>query len=216
MSSGMSFGARTSEEAERRRFGVWGGLALVVILPVWWFGGADILIAVLRPLAAVVLSLFGLRGGVAAGPDGAWIVSTMMPLADGSGTLDYTVAKEVLRRLMLGVPLFFAFMIAPPRAERLARRAMIGAGVLIALFLLSLTAFLWGEIAPMLNPALAPSGGPPIRLAGEPLHPFAAQVAIVGRYIGMSVAPLIVAVILWAVLNPRGREALLGKIEPDL
>jgi len=208
------FAARTPEEADRRRFGLWVGLSLIVILPLWWFGGADVLIAALRPVAAVVVRLFGL-GGIAAGPDGGWVVSTGLPLADGSGALDYTVAKEVLRRLMLGVPLYLAFMIAPPRADRPVRAGLIGAAVLIGLFLLSLTTFLWGEIAPMLNPDLAPGGVPPVRLAGEPLHPVLAQIAIVGRYLAMSVAPLIVAIILWAVLNPRGREALLGTIAED-
>lgn len=215
MSLTQSFGARTPEEASRRQFGVWVGLALVIILPVWWFGGADILIAGLKPVAAIVLGLFGLSVGPVAATDGGWIVSTALPLADGSGTLDYTVSKEVLRRLMLGVPLFVAFMIAPPRAERPIRVILIGAAVLILLFLLSLTAFLWGEIAPMLNPALAPAGRPPVQLAGEPLHPLLAQIAIVGRYIGMSVAPLIVSIILWAVLNPLGRHALLGQIETE-
>lgn len=215
MSLTKSFGARTSEEADRRRFGVWVGLALVVILPVWWFGGADILILGLKPVAAIVLSLFGLSGGVVAAMDGGWIVSTDLPLAEGSGTLDYTVSKEALRRLMLGVPLFVAFMIAPPRAERPVWGLLIGAGALILLFLLSLTTLLWGEIAPMLNPTLAPAGTPQIHLAGEPLHPLLAQIAIVGRYIGMSVAPLIVSIILWAVLNPLGRHALLGKIEAE-
>lgn len=215
MSLFKALAARTPEESDRRRFGIWVGLALIVILPVWWFGGADVLIAGLKPLAAGVLGLFGLDGRIAAGPEGAWIVSTGLMLADGSGALDYTVSKEVLRRLMLGVPLFVAFMIAPPRADRPVRGFLIGAGVLVVLFLLSLTAFLWGEIAPMLNPALAPAGGAPIRLAGEPLHPMLAQIAIVGRYIGMSVAPLIVSIILWAILNPRGREALLGRIEAE-
>jgi hypothetical protein len=211
MSLFRSLAARTPEEVDRRRFGVWVGLALIVILPVWWFGGADIVIRGLMPVAAVVLGVFGLEGGITAGADGAWIVSTALPLADGSGTLDYTVAREVLRRLMLGVPLFVAFMIAPPRAERPVRGFLIGAGVLVLLFLLSLTAFLWGE----LNPALAPGGVSAIQLAGEPLHPMLAQIAIVGRYIGMSVAPLVASIILWAVLNPRGREALLGQIEAE-
>ncbi|MBB5746180.1 exosortase H-associated membrane protein [Brevundimonas variabilis] len=215
MSLFKGLAARTPEEADRRRFGVWVGLALIVILPAWWFGGADILTAALRPVAAVILGLFGLQGGIVAGAEGAWIVSTGLPLADGSGTLDYTVAKEVLRRLMLGVPLFVAFMIAPPRAQRPVQGVLIGGAVLVVLFLLSLTAFLWGEIAPMLNPALAPAGGPPTRLTGEPLNPLLAQIAIVGRYVGMSVAPLIVSIVLWAVLNPRGREALLGQIEAE-
>jgi hypothetical protein len=68
---------------------------------------------------------------------------------------------------------------------------LIGAGVLAVLFLLSLTTFLWGEIAPMLNPALGPVGGTVTRLDGAPLHPILAQIAIVGRYLAMSVAPLI-------------------------
>lgn len=205
--------ARTPEEAGRRRFGLWVGLGLVLILPIWWFGGADVLIAVLRPVASVFLGLFGLGGAITAGPDGSWVVPTGLPLADGSGMLDYTVSKEVLRRLMLGVPLYLAFMIAPPRTERPVRAALIGVGVLILLFLMSLTTVVWGEIAPMLNPALAPVGGSPKLLAGEALHPVIAQIAIVGRYLAMSVAPLVVSIILWAVLNPRGREALLGEID---
>ena len=215
MTSDLTFGARTPEEADRRRFGAWVALALIIVLPVWWFGGADILIAGLRPLAHLILSLFGLKGEILARADGGWIVSTGLPMADGSGTLDYTVSKEVLRRLMLGMPLFVAFMIAPPRAARPIRAGLIGSGVLVLLFLLSLTAFLWGEIAPMLNPALAPAGAAPVRLAGEPLHPLLAQIAIVGRYVGMSVAPLIVSIILWAALNPTGRDALLGPIEAE-
>lgn len=213
MSLVQTLAARTPEEADRRRFGAWVGLSLVFILPVWWFGAADIIIFGLRPVATAVVSLFGLRGGIASAAEGGWIVSTALPLADGSGTMDYPVPKEVLRRLMLGVPLFIAFMIAPPHAERPVRAFLIGVGVLFLLFLLSLTAFLWGEIAPMLNPALAPAGRPLARLTGEPLHPLLAQIAIVGRYVGMSVAPLMVSIILWALLNPRGREALLGKIE---
>lgn len=207
------FAAPTPEEADRRRFGVWAGLALILILPVWWFVGADILISGLRPLANGVLDLFGLNGGIRSDANGGWVVLTNLPLADGSGMLDFMVSKEVLRRLLLGVPLFMAFMIAPPRAGRPVRGFLIGAGVLLVLFLLSLTAFCWGEIAPMLNPALAPVGRLPTRLAGEPLHPLLAQIAILGRYVGMSVAPLLASIILWAVLNPRGREALLGRIE---
>lgn len=209
-----AFAARTPEEADRRRFGVWAGLALVVILPVWWFVGADILISGLRPVANLVLNLSGLKGGILSDANG-WIISTDLRLADGSGKLDCNIPQELLRRWLLGVPLFMAFMIAPPRAERPVRGVLVGAVVLLVLFLLSLTAFCWGEIAPMLNPALAPAGKATIRLAGEPLHPILAQIAIVGRYVGMSVAPLIASTLLWAVLNPRGREALLGRIETE-
>ncbi len=206
--------ARTPEEADRRRFGLWVLAALIVLLPPWWLWGADLAAAGLKPLAALTLGLFGLPGGVAE-VEGGWRVATGLPLADGSGnTLAYPVSQELLRRLLLGVPLFAAFMIAPPRAPRPWRAAAIGAVVLALLFVLSMTAFVWGELAPLLNPALAPADAPSAGgLAAPPLSPLAAQVALIGRYLAMSVAPLIVAVVLWAVLNPLGRAALLGSLE---
>ncbi len=206
--------ARTPEEADRRRFGLWVLAALIVLLPPWWLWGADLAAAALKPLAALTLAMFGLPGGVTA-TEGGWGVATGLPLADGSGaTLVYPVSHEILRRLLLGVPLFAAFMIAPPRSLRPWRAVAIGTVVLALLFVLSLTAFVWGQIAPLLNPALAPAEAPSAGgLAAPPLSPIAAQVALIGRYLAMSVAPLIVAVVLWAVLNPRGRAALLGSLE---
>lgn len=204
--------ARTPEEADRRRFGSWVLAALILLLPPWWLWGADLAAWALRPLAGLTLRLFGMPGEIGLDAAGGWRVATGLSLADGSGTmLRYPVSTEVLRRLLLGVPLFAAFMIAPPRSDRPWRAALIGVAVLAVLFVLSLTAFLWGQIAPILNPDLAPEGAAAtVRLAAPPLHPVAAQIALIGRYLAMSVAPLIVAVVLWAVLNPRGREALLG------
>ena len=209
------FAARTPEEADRRRFGLWVLIALILLLPPWWMWGADLAAAGLRPLAGLTLWLFGMTGEISVGAEGGWGVATGLELADGSGnTLRYPVSQEVLRRLLLGAPLFAAFMIAPPRSERRWRAALIGLIVLAVLFVLSLTAFVWGEIAPMLNPDLAPAGSSPgPLLAAPPLHPLAAQVALIARYLAISVAPLIVSVVLWAVLNPRGREALLGALD---
>jgi len=206
--------ARTPEEADRRRFGLWVLAALIVLLPPWWLWGADLAAAGLKPLAGLTLRLFGLPGGIADMESG-WGVATGLPLADGSGaTLTYPVSHEILRRLLLGVPLFAAFMIAPPRSSRPWRAVAIGTIVLALLFVLSLTAFVWGQVAPLLNPDLAPAGAPSAGgLAAPPLSPIAAQVALIGRYLAMSVAPLIVAVVLWAVLNTRGREALLGALD---
>ena len=42
-----------------------------------------------------------------------------------------------------------------------------------------------------------------------------AQVAIVGRYLALSVAPLILAVVTWAAVNPAGRETLLGALSEE-
>ncbi|MBN8529342.1 MAG: hypothetical protein J0M36_08910 [Caulobacterales bacterium] len=201
--------AKTPEEEARRRFGLWALGALIVLLPLWWWVGADLAAAALRPVTAVFLRLFGLSGEISIQPDGGWGIGTN--IAQGEGRYVYAMPHEVVKRLLLGVPLFAAFMIAPPRTDRPVRAALIGGGVIVAVFLLSVAAVVWGEIAPMLNPALAAQPGG-ARLIGAPLNPMAAQIAIVGRYLALSVAPLILAVVTWAAVNPAGRETLLGAL----
>lgn len=204
--------AKTPEEQTRRRFGVWALGALIVLLPLWWWIGADLAAAVLRPVAAVVLQAFGLNGEIGARADGGWDIGTN--IAQNGRDYVYGMPHEVVKRLLLGVPLFAAFMIAPPRTDRPVRAALIGIGVIVVLFLLSVAAVVWGEIAPMLNPALATQPGG-ARLVGEPLNPLASQIAIVGRYLALSVAPLILAVVTWAAVNPAGRETLLGGLDEE-
>lgn len=202
--------AKTPEEEARRRFGLWALGALIVLLPMWWWIGADLAAAVLRPVAAVLLQVFGLNGEIAARADGGWDIGTN--IAQNGRDYVYGMPHEVVKRLLLGVPLFAAFMIAPPRTDRPVRAALIGLAVIVLLFLLSVAAVVWGEIAPMLNPALATQPGG-AQLVGEPLNPMAAQVAIVGRYLALSVAPLILAVVTWAAVNPAGRQTLLGALD---
>ncbi len=202
--------AKTPEEAARRRFGLWALGALIVLLPLWWWIGADLAAAVLRPIAALVLRLFGMNGEIGARADGGWDIG--VNIVQNGRDYVYGMSHEVVKRLLLGVPLFAAFMIAPPRTDRPVRAALIGVGVIVALFLLSVAAVVWGEIAPMLNPALATQPGGS-RLVGEPLNPMAAQIAIIGRYLALSVAPLVLAVVTWAAVNPAGRETLLGALD---
>ena len=45
-----------------------------------------------------------------------------------------------------------------------------------------------------------------------PLHPIASQIALMTRYMGLSIAPLISAAVLWAILNPAAFRALAGEI----
>lgn len=209
------FAARTPEEADRRRFGLWALAALIVLLPLWWLFGADLAAALLRPVASGVLGLFGLGGGVRVGEDGGWIVGTGLAMHGETGAFDLNLSRELVRRLFLGVPLFAAFMIAPPHAARPWRAALIGAVGMAVLFLVSLVLVCWGEIAPLLDPDLPASRATAVRPAGEPLAPLVAQVVLIGRYLALSAAPLAVAVILWAVLNPAGRHALLGALEAE-
>lgn len=204
-----TLGARTLEEAARRRFGLWSLGMFLLLLPPWWLWGADLATAALRPLAGLVFQIFGLSGEITTTAGGGWSVGTR--LTSGGAPIAYEVPHTSIRRLLLGFPLAVAFLTAPPRTTRPLRAAIIAVAVLSVLFLLSLTSLIWGDLAAQLNPELAPpSAGAQASLDQPPLHPLAAQVAIVGRYIGMSVAPLIAAVLLWAALNPHGRSVVMA------
>lgn len=203
--------ARTPEEAARRRFGLWAFAILVVLLPIWWVWGADFFAAALRPLVALVLIPFGFTGQIEAMPDGSWLVGTR--LTQGGAPLTYTLGADMLRRLLLSAPLVIAFMVAPPRPARVWRTLAVCVVVVAAVFALSLVAVLWGQLAPMLNPELASAT---MVISQRPdqgaLNPVAAQIALVGRYVALSIAPLLTAILLWATLNPEGLRSLVGEI----
>lgn len=210
--SRLSLSARTPEEAARRRFGLWAGGLLILFLPLWWMWGADAAAWVLRPIVGMTLSLFGLTGRVEAPAQGGWLIGTR--LTQGGEAVVLPLSNETLRRLLLGIPLTAAFLIAPPRPTRPWRAAGVSVAVIAVVFALSVVAAVWGELAPMLDPGLAsPSLGVIARLDQPPLHPFAAQVGIVGRYVALSIVPLLTALILWATLNPLGLKTLVAEIE---
>ena len=200
------------EEAARRRFGLWALAALIVFLPVWWVWGADLAAAALRPFAGLVSRLFGLSGEITVLPGGGWSVGTR--LTSAGQPVATPVPQEVLRRLLLGVPLVAAFLIAPPRPARPLKAALICCIVMALLFALSLTGIVWGQLARQLSPELATSGVEMAAALDQPaLHPLLARIAILARYMGLSVAPLLIAIILWATLNRAGFRALAAKIE---
>ncbi len=201
----------TPEEEQRRRFGLWALVALIILLPLWWIWGADLMAAALRLLAGMMFRLFGLPGGVQPQTDGGWLIATGLTRKSGDD-LALVLKAEELRRFLLSFPFFLALMIAPPRAERLWKSILIGSAILIVLFLVSVPLYVWGTLAPMLNPALSPDPSAVSELVDGPLNPLVAQVALIGRYIGITIAPFFAAVVLWAVLNPRGRTALMGDI----
>lgn len=200
----------TSPEAEaRRRFAVWSLGTLLVLLPIWWMIGADLAAAALRPFAGLVMGVFGLSGVINVLPDGDWSVGTN--LTAGGQAVTYTVSQENLRRLLLGVPLVVAFLIAPPRPPRLWRALVIASGVMSIVFVLSLTGLVWGQLAAQLDPDLASAGAPAaLALDQPPLHPIAAQIALMTRYMGLSILPLATAAILWATLSPQAFGALVA------
>lgn len=203
-----TLGAKTPEETARRPFGIWSLGMFVLLLPPWWLWGADLAATALRPLTGLVFGLLGLSGEIGAGPNG-WSVGTH--LTRGGVPVTYDVAQTAIRRLLLGFPLALAFLTAPPRTPKPLKAAVVTGVVLTLLFILSLASLIWGDLAAQLNPALAPpSAGALQPLDQPPLPAILAQIAIIGRYIGMSVAPLIAAVVLWAALNPAGRSLIMA------
>ncbi|MGV3578767.1 exosortase H-associated membrane protein [Brevundimonas sp.] len=210
MSLMARFAARTPEEAARRRFGLWAGLSLIVLLPLWWMWGADIVAAVLRPFAGLMVRLFGLTGEIRILADGDWVVGT--PLTRGGQPVDYTLSEGFIRRVLLSVPLLAAFLIAPPRPPRPWRAVGISALVLAIVFAVSIAAEVWGNLAPMLDPGTATAASASTPLDQPPLNPVFAQIARIGRYIALSIAPLLSALVLWAILNPAGMKTLVAEI----
>lgn len=204
-------GGRNGGEAARRRFALWALGLMILVLPLWWFLGADLAAAALRPVVEIVGRLFGLAGAITPTGDG-WTVATR--LTRGGQPVDYPMASDVVRRMLLSVPLTAALLLAPPRARLGWRGVAICVGVLAAVFVASVIAFVWGELTPMLNPDRVPGGiAPGGPVDQPPLNPLAAQIAVLGRYIAFAVAPLVTAAILWAGLNPEGRRLLLGEVE---
>ncbi len=211
MSLAQRFAAATPEEAARRRFGLWAALALIVLLPLWWIWGADLAAAALRPLVGVVIQPFGLSGRIDVPTEGGWAIWTH--LTQGGEPIVFPLPQETLKRLLLGFPLAAAFFIAPPRPTRPWRVLAISLVVLSLTFAAFVILVVWGELAPTLNPELA---SPSMTLVAHPdqppLHPILAQIAIVGRYVSLSIASLLTALLLWGTLNPNGLQTLAAEM----
>lgn len=210
MSVMARFAARTPEEAARRQFGLWAGLSLIVLLPFWWFWGADLVSALLRPFVALVLRLFDLTGQIDVRQDGGWVVGSR--LTRGGQPVTHTLSQEVVRRLLLAVPLLAAFMIAPPRPTRPWRAVGISILVLTLVFSLSVAAEVWGNFAALLDPTLTNTSPAGVPLDQPPLNPVLTQIARITRYIALAIAPLLTALLLWATLNPAGLKTLAAEI----
>lgn len=196
---------------ELRRFALWAAGVLILILPVWWLWGADIVAGILRPLFAISLRTTGMEDVVATA--NGWNIHTGLQQS-GGGDFVYPLRQDMIRRFLLGFPLLLAFLAAPPRTSRPVRAGLIGATSLCVVFLLSLTAFIWGELAPLLNPALTSPGVAQLAvLNAPPLHPAVAQTVLLGRYAGASVLPLLTALLVWSAVNPRAVKVFWGPDE---
>ncbi|WP_298158081.1 exosortase H-associated membrane protein [Brevundimonas sp.] len=213
MSLFARFQASTPEEAARRRFAIWACAGLILFLPSWWLWGADLAAQILRPLAGLVMSLLGLTGRIDVSPQGDWSIGTR--LTQAGQPFVYEMSATTLRRLLLGFPLVAAFMIAPPRTERPWRAAGVSIAVLSLMFALGVVAVVWGDVGPGLQPdAAAATAAQAVvgRFDQSAIPGVLVQIAVVGRYLALSIAPLLAAAMLWAMLNPAGFRTLVAEI----
>jgi len=194
--------------AERRWFGLWSLGLFILFLPPWWIWGADLALIALKPVASLLVRLVGLTGQITVTPDGGWAVGA--PLTQSGQPIHYPLDQNLLKKFLLSVPLTAAFLLAPPRPTRPLRVLALCLVVLILVFVASVCTQVWGDLAAILNPELATArfshAG---TLDQPPLHPILSQIALVGRYLASTIAPLLVAILLWASLNPKGRALLM-------
>lgn len=201
-------GELSSEAQARRRFGLWAFGGLIVLLPAWWLGGADVFAAVLKPWINAILYIFGLSVTDA---DQGWRVTT--PLTHGGQAYFSFMGDSTIKRLSLGLPLATALFLAPPRAGRPLRVAAITLATAAALYPLMVAAVVWADLAVLLDPARSTAAHTAsVALDQQKLFPLATQIAILSRYISLSIAPVLMAALLWALMNPRGRRTLTGTI----
>ena len=192
--------------ADRRRFALWAAGALLVLLPLWWWLGAGAAAAILRPVAGAVSQIAGL-GPIQSVAEG-WAVRT--PYTGGGAAYTHLMADHQVKRLLLSVPVLLALLLAPPRARLSWRAALACVVVLVLVFAVSPTLVAYGELAGMLDPAKArfQTG----RLDQPPLPGLVAQAVILGRYISLTITPLLAPIILWAVVNPHARALFVGHL----
>ena len=198
----------SEEAAARRRFGLWSLGLFILFLPPWWIWGADLALIALKPIASLLVRLVGLTGEITLTPDGGWAI--VSNLTQDGQPVTYTLGQSLLKKFLFSVPLTAAFLLAPPRISRPLPAVGISLIVLTLVFVASVLAQAWGDLAVMLNPELATARfTQSASLDQAPLPPILSQIAILGRYAASTIAPLLVAILLWAALNPAGRALLM-------
>jgi hypothetical protein len=185
---------------ERRRFALWAGGALIVLLPLWWWLGAGLVASLLRPAAALVGGMFGLEGFTPV--DGDWRIGT--PYTTQGAPYVVAISPEQTRRFLLSFPILASLLIAPPRIRMTLRATVAPLIFLLALFAISPTLLVYGELAPLLDPTRSITPG--VSLDQPPLPDIVAQIVILGRYLVLTVLPLLAPVLAWAAVNREARE----------
>jgi len=204
----------------RASFGLVALGALIVLLIAGWFC-IPVLSHLLHGPTALLASVFGLATSIDVAPTGEWTIWSARRIDSGpllGRNAGIQLSLETFRSIMRGAPLYFALMLAPPRAPRLFTKLIVGALILFIVFVLAALAEINLSNAVLVNGQAAPLGTralpPNFTVTGERYSETAFNAAIYLRYVALFVAPLIAPVALWALQNPaaiamlrRPREA---------
>jgi hypothetical protein len=195
------------------RFAKRGMLWLAPMLIVGWLA-SNLIIDALRPLTDVLSSVLHLADSVTQTPTHDWIANTGLERASGTqmGSVLVPVPADELRRFLVSIPIFLAFMGAAPPANRW-RNLFIGLLVLICVFALSACCLVFDEITVIVNhqASLAADTTPPPSFTVTQA-PYSAPVfflAGLSVYLTMQFIPLALPVGLWAAMS-RGRLTALS------
>ena len=194
------------------------GAVLIPALVVWWLA-VDGLITGLRPVSAWLAHLLTPVNAVTPDTDGSgWIVQTGIVVVAGKtiagGELAiYAIPGVLLRQLTVTWPLFLAFMLAPPRPQRLLGRLFAGVLALAVLFVLSVSILAFFLFAALVNHVPSQPGypPPPFYVAWPAYGEVTFLLARLGRYAACDVLPLFTPPVLWFALNPAARRAFFGR-----
>ncbi len=201
----------------RGRFGLTAAAALAPLLVLWWLGSGPV-IDILRPGTDWLAGQLNLAQAVVSLPTHDWRVDTGLERASGTeiGGVSLILNADILRRLLLGFPLFLALVAAPPRVGPI-RTAAIGCAVLVVLFWLSACSVIFNDVAVILNhrSSLVTDNVPPpsFTVTRPALSGTAFFLSGLGMYLALQVLPLAAPIGLWAGLNPVGLKTLL--LQPD-
>jgi hypothetical protein len=194
------------------RFAKRGMLWLAPALLVGWLA-SNLIIDALRPLVEALAGALHLAGSVAQTSAHDWIADTGLERASGNqiGAVLVPVPADELRRFLVSIPIFLAFMAAAP-PNRLWRKLSVGLLVLIATFAISACSLIFDHISVIVNhhASLAADTTPPPDFTVT-RTPYSAPVfflAGLSVYLTLQFIPLALPVGLWAALSGERLAAL--------
>jgi len=172
---------------------------LGVMLALWWFALLPPLLAWERVTTDLILGAFPkapVQTGVSVLPDGSWVVQAPARVAGITRNIRVALPPRLPIQLTVGFPLFWAILLAAPRARRVWRAALLGTGALLALPPIGLLAYAAHVVQLYVFP------GAPVLLARS----------ISGLdYVASTVAPFVCPVLLAVALHPELAGSVLGE-----